>query len=418
MVNEFGIIDSIYYHYDHWCTRYSALLISFFIASLYKYGIVLILYQLLLLILITGSIITLIKSGINYLNKDSKLSHFQYINYSLFIVSGIFYCTFNIDETWFWLSSSSTYLLSVITLIYGVSLIINKKNNLITYIALLISMLFIGGSNGSLSLFLLILAAILALFTYFKKIHNIRKYYIIKKILFSALILLIGFTILYIGPGNDERASFFEPTTIKKSLIYNFKYCGIIVLKKIPSIVFYLITFSIPCLFLGLINKDHFKRNIIDKTIIATLLLGISIYLFQLPITYKIHDIAPDRTLFPLCVFIYCYFCYIFYQIGTYSSIINKKTAQLLITITTSTVLIINCVSLWKQYPIVKKYATAYDKRIETIKHSADKNPIILKPLPPSGFIYSNEISKNPYHFTNQHLKKGLSIDSDIIRDN
>ena len=36
----------------------------------------------------------------------------------------------------------------------------------------------------------------------------------------------------------------------------------------------------------------------------------------------------------------------------------------------------------------------------------------------PAGFIYSNEISKNPYHFTNQHLKKGLSIDSDIIRDN
>ena len=181
-----------------------------------------------------------------------------------------------------------------------------------------------------------------------------------------------------------------------------------IVLQKIPSILLYLVIFSLPFHFLGSKNNNYNRSKFIYNIFSATALLGVSIYLFQLPITYKTQAIAADRTLFPLCCLIYLYSCYIFYQIGTQNLIRNKITSQVLITTIFTAVLIINCINLWKQYPIVKKYASAYDQRLHLIETSYNDELIKLPPLPNSGFIYSNEISNNPAHFTNQHLKKGF----------
>ena len=161
MVNEYGIIESIIHEYNNWCTRYFPLLISFSVASVSHVASTLIVYQLILLLLITGSVLLLVKSILKWTFNTIELSWYQLLNYSLFIVSAIFYCTFDIGETWFWLSSNCTYFLSVVASISGIAMIINKKNNFITYLILIASWSFIGASNGTLSLFLLLLMAII-----------------------------------------------------------------------------------------------------------------------------------------------------------------------------------------------------------------------------------------------------------------
>ena len=111
IVENFGIIEGAKLIYNNWCTRYVALIISFSTTAMLKYNGILFLYQTLLLALAIFSIFTLLKS----LTKNTlKLTYFHLLNYSVFLSAAIFYCSFNISETWFWLSSNCTYLLSTI----------------------------------------------------------------------------------------------------------------------------------------------------------------------------------------------------------------------------------------------------------------------------------------------------------------
>ena len=411
-VNENGVMDSIILQYNNWSTRYCALFISFSIASIAHFKYTLFIYQLLIIMLLIASLNSLYKNVSKLSNILPKQTKFRIINLSIFLASIIFYCSFNLGDTWFWLSSSCSYLLSIIALIYLLSMLISNKSSLTTYLSLATCSLFIGGSNGTLSIFYLLLAFIYLLrIVYNSKnagISTILKKDINRKLIFSSLIIFIGFLILYIGSGNENRSSFFSPISFTTAFIYNFKFCGIIIFKKILPLLFYLITFCLPFYFLGNKTAPTSKHSFIKLFIFSSILLVLSIYIFQLPITYKTQDIGADRTLIPLTLFLIIYFSYNLFQLGNKSQIefSFKKMGVVFFTLIIS----INTYHLIKQYSIVKKYANAYDNRIQQIKKDRNKPVLILDPLPASGFLYSAEISENPNHFTNKQLKQGLQI--------
>ena len=72
------------------------------------------------------------------------------------------------------------------------------------------------------------------------------------------------------------------------------------------------------------------------------------------------------------------------------------------------------------QYRIIKSYTKANDTRIEYLKSLNKKisndTLILLQPLPPSGMIYSNEISTNKDHFTNQELIIGYDLHFQVAK--
>ncbi len=187
IVNKLGIIDSIIYQYDNWCTRYISVFLSFTISSLLKYKYTLFIYNILLLQLFIISIYYSLNACKKLLNESVRNDKLQILNYSVFFVSAIFYASFNIGETWFWLSSTSTYLLSVIMLFFAFSFIFNNKKNMANKVSIALVSVFIGGSNGTLSLLLLLVLFVLFL------LYQQKNKLIANKLLLSFVCVLISF---------------------------------------------------------------------------------------------------------------------------------------------------------------------------------------------------------------------------------
>ena len=410
IVENFGVIEGMQLIYNNWCTRYIALLISFSITALLKFKGSLIIYQILLLLVASSSIYYLLNSLKKHLS--CSIEKFQQINYSLFLSSALFYCSFNIGETWFWLSSNCTYLFSLIVMIGSLATCLTGRKNILSVIILIVSAFIIGGSNGTLSLFSLILISLVLLVSYIKKINfTISSSYLSLTIIFY-LSLHFAFILMYIGNGNDLRSSYFKEIGILNALIFNFKYCGIFILKVIPTIIPYSILFSIPIM---LINNDKSisLKKYMMKFLISFFCFLAIIYVFQLPITYKTQDIGAPRTLYPLAVFTFIFFSYNMYQIG--KTLNNRKFFKKIISVLALLIIVsLNVYELYNQQQITSKYSKAYDIRLLQINEAIDNNLILLEPLPDAGFLHSAEISIEPNHYTNKQLKLGLQIKGEV----
>ncbi len=411
IVENFGIIEGAKLIYNNWCTRYVALIISFSTTAMLKYNGSLIIYQTLLLALAIFSIFTLLKS----LTKNTlKLTYFHLLNYSVFLSAAIFYCSFNISETWFWLSSNCTYLLSTIITIGGLGFYMTKLKKPLTLAILSFCGFLIGGTNGTLSLFLLIVISFGLITSYLKiKRFEISKTYL-HSILVFYLTLHLAFLLMYVGKGNEIRSSYFNSISVIETILMNFKFCGIIIVKLISKILPYCILFSIPFIITIKNNRQPISlKTFFLKMSFSIIILFISIYIFQLPITYKTQDIGAERTLYPLAILTFIFCCYNIYQIGLILKN-NEKIKNVISHFAVISVIALNTFQLIKQKNISSEYSKAFDQRLMQINNEAGNDLIILKPLPKSGYIHSAEISTSSKHFTHEQLKKGLKINGEL----
>jgi len=409
-VNNIGIIDSVIYQYNDWCTRYISVFVSFSIAGLLHYKYTLFIYNIVLLILFITSIYYSIYVHRKLLNKSIRNDKFQILNYAIFIVSAIFYSSFNIGETWFWLSSNSTYLLSVIMLFFAFAFIFNDKKNISNKIIIIFASLFIGGSNGALSTILLFVIFVLFFFYKYEKTNKI----IANKLLLSFVSLLISFTILYIGNGNNVRGAFFNQISVFESFILNIKMTAIILFFRIPNILIYIILFIIPSYYFFTNTRNISRSTFIKRSLVSTFVLLTLLFFFQLPITYKTQDIAAIRTLFPISILFFVYGLYLVYNIRQVE-LFRLRIPLSFIKLVLVFITLFNIWNLTTQYKVTQNYADKYDKRIEFINQMSHMDTVILEPLPNSGFLYSSEISFNSEHYNNQHLKKGLETKSELM---
>ncbi len=398
VVREMGVIDGTLFQYNHWCTRFIGVFVSFLVTSVpasSKYF----LFNTFLFLLFLFAIFRL------YRNLESKLSNFTIFNISLFTLSVIFYSTVNIGETWFWLSANSSFTLSFALLILGASFIIKQSRNFTGYFFIATIFLLIGGLNEILSLFVICLMVFLIIFN---KRLNITNRQIMKMgvAIFSIAITLV---ILMLGPGNIERESFFDKISVFHGLILNVKMSGIILIKKLlpqmPVILFGATILSI-VLPINYSNYKQINKKKFNNAIILIFLAAI--YIFQLPVTYKTQDIAAIRALLPVTTLFFITAYVILNSVA-----FLKKHIKIILIIS----LIFQLSSLVYQCRICNKYANAYDKRMNFIEENRDGcDTIRVCALPNSGWIYSAEISCYPGSFTNQHLKKGLNLKCDVVR--
>ena len=66
-----------------------------------------------------------------------------------------------------------------------------------------------------------------------------------------------------------------------------------------------------------------------------------------------------------------------------------------------------------RQQRIVSTYSVAADQRKEyllNLQQSGNKKVITVKPLPPSGFLYSSEVTEDTINFRNEHYEDGLGL--------
>jgi hypothetical protein len=140
------------------------------------------------------------------------------------------------------------------------------------------------------------------------------------------------------------------------------------------------------------------------------------VYLHQLSITYKTQDVAAYRALMPISLYLLVYFTLVFYVLFR-SGIFTKAFKKGLFLLCFVSIAGMNGYHLIAQQIKLTKYSREYTERINyLISHRHQQSPLLVTPLPDSGWLKSAEISGDPNYFANRHLKSGLQLNAEVIR--
>ncbi len=399
-VNENGVIGSVIYQYKYWCTRYIATFISFSVTAIPDILVRNMLMSSLLFLIFTWSFYRILQL-LPALQHKSKLHLLQL---SIFILSGLFYSSLNIGETWFWLSANSAFTLGLGITLLGISFVFSNTSTIFQLLVVYLLFFLVGGMHEMLAIFLIILGFLVL---FLAKKLNIQPTQF-QQILVAQIALFISVSLLILGPGNSHREAFFEDIGVFHSLFLNIKMTGIIGIKHLlftlPIMIVWSFTFTQLVSF-----KINLQLNL--KTVLTVLgAFAALVYIYQLPVTYKTQDIAALRTLLPIT-------CIALISLVLITQLLNKTwnnkkilTVPFLLAILTVQLFLIR-----QQYHILPSYSKALDERIQIIENIECKSNIIkVPPLPSSGWIKSAELSSNPKNNINKHFMNGLGINCEI----
>lgn len=320
--------------------------------------------------------------------------------YAAITLSILFFCTISANDTWIWYTSSVAYLWSTSAFFWGSTIFFIKQKRFTDYLLLGLSAIYIGGSTEPLTLL-----TILALLFYISKTKKI----IIPSI--SIGIISGSFLINYFSPGTLYR----DDITPSLNFIDLTLYTGY---GSIKFLFFSIYKTFIPALFLGIPiyllgkkTKTSLGNNFTPLTALyKNLILILSIVVLnQLIVIHVLGSLPPDRSTITSSIAITMILIRYLFLLGAYH---QKKTYPLKYILALN-VLALFCFNIYF-FNVHYRYNKAVDQRLATIFYSKS-NPIEVKALPYSGYIYSAEITTESSHHKNQHFKSGLGINSDII---
>lgn len=408
-----GVWHASWWEYCAWSTRWVSVLLNHTVLWLYfKWHPALNLFFALLYVFMLLSVRSFLKvlreNGIG----SGLIQNFGITTMSFFVVHIVFLFTPGKGETWFWLCSSCTYLLSVIAAIAGFSMVLTNKGRWWNVLVASFCFMVVGGTNESLFVFLILLPGIFFLFRGSMPFTNMYAF----KNLPAFLAGCISFGVVFFGPGNLVRQSFLPRVGLPEAYVYNVKTTGMVILTRMPETLIYLVLFVLIVSCWGISRQKSVPSN--GKIAFlgsVCLLFGSLVFTYHFSITYLMHDIGPDRALFPLFVFVLLLAAIVFPRFLHFFAGYEKwkyfsgKFALLVLIILVGFQLVF-------QTSIARTYSHAWDARMELLSGCCQaQNAIEVPPLPKAGWLYSAEISVNPNHFLNQHLKNGLQLKQDVV---
>lgn len=395
-INEQSFKEIYQHLYFNWHGRWTSNFLLLFFIQFYKLPFFLLLFNLLSTCLLYLGIFNLAKT-IQY-KLNLKQSKTQLIIYSTVFLSILFFCTVNPNETWFWFTGSVVYLWSIIAAIFAIQLYLKQELKWFHYLIFNVSLIYIGGANEPLVMLFIIGFS----FSIIKKYNS-------KLALLGISCILLSFLVNYLSSGTIHR----DEITPSLNLLDLFLYSGYGTIKFLfldfYSTFLIALILSIPFYMLGRQFKGKFSWfKPIKHLIISIVVIGIFAFCNNLIGIYALGGLLPDRALISTSLVIAFIITVYLFLLG--GAEYNKNTvfyAPILGCVVLIT-LSIYC------FEVHSTYAKAVDERIEFI-NSSGKETIVVNELPPSGYIYSTEITTDSNNFKNQHLKSGLGIKNNVI---
>jgi hypothetical protein len=314
-------------------------------------------------------------------------SSFFILNIAIFIINIFFFVNF--EFTAFYWSCATGYYIMAVQPLFLFLLVNFTKQNWQTYSLLFILSVWIGGSSEAFVPICLILLVAYWLYLLYEQNFSLRKTLgsvKSKKLIFSCFILLVGFVILFIAPGNKNRMQEFHQTVALIPLLK-------ISLKSV-LLYFYLFAFKIPYLLplfsvfilLGFDYKEKYNLSVNYKcwVIYSLFLFVFFIWLNVLPAAYAVSGFGFQRIYTHTILYSILFFSILSFIIGLK---LNPKYKRFLLVFT---IIAINGLGvsmifhIKNDIPTAKKYAESDTKRIEYIIEQKSKNrtePLYLEPL-------------------------------------
>jgi len=340
------------------------------------------------------------------------------ILFSILLTGNLFFTSYSIAETWFWLVPVCTYLWSIIMSLVLLHVLMDNKINPIHIFLIIISCSFIGGASESYALVNIFLLIAYLFFSNislsplsFPKNKNLNI-----KIIIVLFFLLVAFAITMNAPGNEVRYVSLPKGDFTHLLWVQIKSFIKIIFIRTPLNLPYLVLFSFPWFILGRsLSVNEKKEGLISLLYSYKHYLFIAlvlIFIFLLPTSFIMVELGPDRSLSMISFFIVFCFAALFFVLGTKIEM-SEKIIQPLKNILVFITIGILIFHLADQYSITKKYARGYDSRVDLLvilNEKGQKDIVELEPLPASGMLYSAEISEDTSHFTNRFLEHALHL--------
>ena len=135
-----------------------------------------------------------------------------------------------------------------------------------------------------------------------------------------------------------------------------------------------------------------------------------------IPASYILYDVLPARALSQVTFLLSATMALIFFLLGRNSTLPNG-IPKLIFSRGLALLPLLVGYTAFQQYNYAKNFSTQYDERITDLKklqQAGDTNTVIVKPLPPSGFLYSDDLSTDSIN--NVPYKKIVGLDFQLVK--
>lgn len=412
-IKTHGTFEQVWFQYMNWTGRFAATLPINIIYN--TFGLNQIYYTLLPPL----SYVLLFAGAYQLIKKIFvEITFSNAILFSFCFTTLLFFLSFDIGETWFWYCGYSSYLWSVTAFIWACTFLIAKTNSKWNTILASVCFIYVGGASELFSA-IIGLAYTLLLIYRLKKSRSLTTFWnnlINRKLVIAYFFLGIAFIIVLIAPGNYLRDNLFPEHHLFQSFILTAKSFVKLFLLYLPSKIIYILAFSLPIIFIGnSISKHpgsiHQFKQIVKRMSIALLTL---LFIYYLLVAFVMVETGPARILFFVTFLLSVYLSIVSFLIGFYKIIHSQSYKNILRRTSLIAAFSVLLFQLIQQTSISNTYASQNDERIAFItelNNRLHKDTLIyLNPLPPSGMLYSAEITADTNHFTNKELRMGYNL--------
>lgn len=417
-----GIVNNVRIIYSEWLGRFAAVFINSIVFGIFKTN------QQFYFLLPLLSYTLLYISVVLIFKEIKQKTGYEFTTRTFVIYSGVFtalffFLAFNIGESWFWYCSLSSYLLSIIFFLFGLFFILKNDKYVLSLIGTIICFIYVGGAS-EVYCFIYFIFLFIAIIYRIKKESEFKEFFknrLNKKLVIAILVLILTLSITLYSPGNFVKITFYPDFNLTTFLYFFLRMIAKLLFWFLPQKILYIFAFATPFIVLGHVAKNksiNSQAQFLFGFKFLTIILLVSICFVFAVIAGIVKQSGEYRIWTIISFLLAVYFSYFFFRLG-YKSWFNENTlskikyTSLLLSITILSYHLIN------QYTMTKEYAKAYDQRIDyllSLNQSITKDTLIgLRQLPPSGMLYSSEISVDTNHFTNKELRLGYDLNYYVV---
>jgi hypothetical protein len=387
-VEELGIWNSTMMFHQEWNTRWTAILINQTYLSIIPKQILGLTYQatnLILGVLAFYPITKFINPGLSVLKRFIL---------SVSLLLSLFFLSFGLSDSWFWMCSQPAYLWSTLVSIWMISILFKESSNKLAIPLLILAHVFVGGASEIIAISVLLIEMTLFIFSSRFPLIN-------KKLLGLGMACLIGsFAFSLTGEGIESRYAHLSPPGLIDGVIITFKSYLRVLIYGVGSKL--AIVGSVFIVLLPIKSQSSI-RPLFDWKIPFGIADGVLICSMIIT-AFTLGDIGPNRALIhiPTMVLLLVILAIPFIHLPFLTEQLLRTTSIALC------VLVAGYLSFTLMIEIPKEslYSKALTERNESIQSQTDvgSTEIKLNPLPDSKFLYRAEISVAPYSENNKQL--------------
>lgn len=401
-VHQHGVLGSIGYEYASWSGRWSATLLSHAAtANILRFPWLMPFIQLLIAGMFSISLYHFLRNS--NICKPYGSKFWDRFSFALTSTAILFLASINKGDTWLWWCASFTYLLGTASILMGAALILDEKNSRLKDLCCVLCMTYAGGASEPAAATTLV--ALVAFGVWCSRKNNAFEIYKHNKtrLIYAIFALSISFGVCLSAPGNEVRSELLPRVGIAESLVMNFKILGVMMIQHSTSTIWILAIGASGLMVCQ--KKDKSLKKDVKKTTILLVAISFLIFIYQWTITKVTGDVPADRaTLFIVL-------CMVIASILAYKLLSERISTSFLQSISLLAMAGVLTYHLFSQIQTTTNYAKAYDLRMQTLLNAnLNQTTPSLIPLPPSGFLYSAEISSDSTHHSNVHLREGLNL--------